>query len=102
MRYAIPALILAALSSPALAQEEGPPCAPFHQVEAKLAAEFMETRIAQGVTSSGQAMLVIFASPNGETWTAVMVRPGGLACMAAAGMDWQIRSDPAPVPEEGL
>jgi hypothetical protein len=93
---------VALLSTPALAQEEGPPCAPFDQVEARLAAEFMETRVAQGVTSSGQAMLVIFASPNGETWTAVMVRPGGLACMAAAGMDWQARSDPAPVPETGL
>jgi hypothetical protein len=49
-----------------------------------------------------QAMLLIFATPDGATWTAVMLRHDGVGSMAAAGSDWQARSDPVPVPEEGL
>ncbi len=89
------------MAFPAYAQEQ-PKCAPYGQVEAMLAAEFQETRVQQGIVGEGEAMLAIFASPNGGTWSAVMVRPDGLACMAAAGTDWQHREDkPAPV-EEGL
>lgn len=101
------ALLLSTLAAPAWGQEprtgqEQPPCAPYDQVEAKLAAEYRETRIQQGVVGDGRAMLVIFASPDGATWTAVMVRPDGLACMAAAGDDWQTRHDAPAVPETGL
>ena len=99
LTLSIAALLSTLLALPALAQEN---CAPFDQVEAQLAAEFHETRVQQGIVGEGRALLAIFASPNGETWTAVMVRPDGLACMAAAGQDWQTRSDPAPEAEEGL
>jgi hypothetical protein len=96
-------LILAALSTlaaPAWAQEQA--CAAIGDIEAKLAAEYRETRVQQGVVGEGRAMLVIFAAPDGATWTAVMVRPDGVGCMAAAGSDWQARHDqPAPA-EEGL
>ena len=98
MRYLL-ILLACLLSWSAVAQES---CAPYDQVAAKLAAEFHETRVQQGIVGEGRALLAIFASPNGETWTAVMVRPDGLACMAAAGQDWQTRSDPAPEAEEGL
>lgn len=91
--------VLSTLPLPAWAQEN---CAPIDRVEAKLAAEYRETRVQQGVTQSGQTMLVIFAAPDGATWTAVMVRADGLACMAAAGSDWQTRSDEPAVPETGL
>jgi hypothetical protein len=92
---------LALLSTPALAQEEGPPCAPLDQAEAYLAAEFQETRVAQGVVAGGRAILMFYASPQG-TWTAVMVNHDKVACQVADGTDWQARSDPAPVLEEGL
>lgn len=93
------AALLSTLSLPAWAQEN---CAPIDQIEAKLAAEYRETRVQQGVAGDGRMMLVIFAAPNGATWTAVMVRSDGVGCMAAAGQDWQTRSDPAPVQDEGL
>lgn len=100
MRLNIPlAVALLSISSPAVAQE--PKCAPYDQVEAMLAAEFQETRVQQGIVGDGQAMLLIFASPNGGTWSAVMVRPDGVACLAAAGSDWQTRNDPAPAKEQG-
>src|SRR5690349_18042800 len=46
---------------PALAQQN---CAPIDQVAAKLAAEYRETRVGQGITASGSALLAIFASPT--------------------------------------
>jgi phage/plasmid primase-like uncharacterized protein len=99
MRLILPLLALLSIAAPAWGQDK---CAPYDQVEAMLAAEFQEIRVQQGIVGEGEAMLVIFASPNGETWTAAMVRPDGVACLAAAGSDWVTRSDPAPVQEEGL
>ena len=92
--------LLSTLSLPALAED--PPCLPVDQLAAKLAAEFREISVGQGIGQDGKFMLVIFASPNGETWTAAMVRPDGLACFAAAGTDWQERHDVPAVPETGL
>lgn len=92
------ALFALLLATPALAE---PKCAPFDQVEAMLAAEYQETRVAQGIVTGGEAMLALFASPQG-TWTAVFVKADGMACFAAGGNDWQERHDAAPVPEESL
>jgi hypothetical protein len=99
----LPALIcatLALLSTPALAQEEGPPCAPYEVVAMHHAEKFGETRIAQAVM--GDHLMVVFATPGGETWSIVLVDHQGVGCLRAIGTDWQARSDPAPVPEEGL
>ncbi len=101
MRLTLPLLAALSMAFPAYAQEQ-PKCGPYDQIEASLAAEFRETKVQQGVTEDGKYMLAIFASPNGETWTALMVRADGVACLAASGRDWQHREDkPAPV-EEGL
>jgi hypothetical protein len=94
-------LSIAAGSAPAVAQEQ-PACAPIADIEAKLAAEYQETRVQQGIVGDGRAMLLIFAAPEGKTWTAVMLRHDGVGCMAAAGSDWQVRNDAPAVPETGL
>jgi hypothetical protein len=103
LKVAFAAALSTLLATPALAQDAGQPaCAPIDQIAAKLAAEYHETRVQQGVVGEGQAMLLIFAAPDGATWTAVMLRHDGVGCMAAAGSDWQARSDPAPDQETGL
>lgn len=89
---------LSTLAWPALAQQN---CAPLDQVEAHLAAEYQETRVGQGITASGRAMLMLYASPQG-TWTVLMVNPEKIACPAAEGRDWQVRNDAPAVPETGL
>jgi hypothetical protein len=101
LKVAFAAALSTLLAAPALAQEQQPACAPIDQIAAKLAAEYSETRVQQGVVGEGQAMLLIFAAPDGATWTAVMLRHDGVGCMAAAGSDWQARSDPAPDQEQG-
>jgi hypothetical protein len=101
-------LFIAAMSTllplPALAQEpaQQPACAPIAELEAKLGADYHESRVQQGIASDGKHMLVIFAAPDGATWTAIMLRPDGLACLAVSGENWQSRHDEAPVVEEGL
>jgi len=93
------ALLSTLLSAPAWGQEQN--CAPFDRVSAFHAEKLNETRIAQGISGDGTQMLMIFASPNGETWSIVVVGSDGIACLKARGNDWQVRSDPAPVMEEG-
>jgi hypothetical protein len=96
-------LSIATGSAPAVAQapDGQPACAPIADIEAKLAAEYQETRVQQGIVGDGRAMLLIFAAPEGKTWTAVMLRHDGVGCMAAAGTDWQVRNDAPAVPEQG-
>jgi hypothetical protein len=72
-----------------------PGCAPIERVRADLRQQFGEVPVAAGLSDRG-LVVTIFASPAG-TWTAVVVRPDGLACQAAAGEGWQALAvgDPA-------
>lgn len=49
----------------------------------------MNERVIATAKYGPDAMLHIFASPNGKSWTAVTVRKdNGKACMVAVGTDW--------------
>jgi hypothetical protein len=97
-------LLLCLLSTPVFAQDqEGPKCLPMDQMETTLAAEFNETRVAQGIRRDGRSMILVYVSPNGESWTVVIVSASDqMACVADYGGDWQVRNDTAPVPETAL
>jgi hypothetical protein len=97
MRNLLLTAALLSIATPALAEENR--CAPYEQVEGMLASEYRETKVAQGIGDQGKYILAVFASPNGETWSAVLVSPDGTACLVDAGTDWQARK--APVPEQG-
>jgi hypothetical protein len=43
------------------------------------------------VMDSG-AVLQILTSPNGATWTMLIVRPDGKSCLIASGSDWQTKA----------
>jgi hypothetical protein len=60
----------------------------------QLAAEFHEVEQGGGFISD-QAVVVVLASPGGETWSMVILRPDGYACPMAAGRDWFQRSIPS-------
>lgn len=93
--------LLLSIALPAEAQEEDKStCAPFDVAVRFHAERLGETRVAQGIVE--EQMVMIFASPLGESWSLVVVDHDGTACMKAHGTDWQVRNDPAPVPEEGL
>ena len=84
MRFvmAISALLLA---SPALAQ---PSCGPTPEVAAELLKQFQERRIATGEMRPG-GTLVIHATRDGSTWTAIRELPDGVSCFLSAGEKWR-------------
>lgn len=92
---------LSTLSFPALAQQ---PCAPADEVNNGLAQNYHEVPVAEGVNDDGTALMVLYSSPNGETWTLVVVRAADkMACMAASGQNLQMKKPEEPkAPEEGL
>jgi hypothetical protein len=86
------ALIFAALtllSTPAFAEDEPDTrCLPLDKQIERMAHDFHESPIAVGI--SEKSLLMIFASPNGETWTVVKVGPDKTACMVDGGLDLQM------------
>lgn len=56
-----------------------------------------ERQVSIGVVSGGRNVMLIYASPKTHSWTLVITREGGLACLVAAGSDYdaQAASDPS-------
>lgn len=60
--------------------------------------KYNEYKAGQGITKSGQAVLELFRSSEGElTWTIVMKTPSGMACIMASGVGWYT-VPPVPTP----
>lgn len=72
------------LAPPALAQT----CAPTEAVEAELAKQFQERKTAAGEMRNG-GVLVIYATKDGATWTAIREMPGGVSCILTSGEGWR-------------
>lgn len=70
---------------PANAQE---PCPKYQDLKKGLADAYGEAPAGSGILGEGNAVLMIFASPKGETWTATMLRSDGTACIIAHGGEW--------------
>jgi hypothetical protein len=79
MKALIAALCLA---TPAAAIE----CAPLEQVRAVMQAKYGERVIWFG--ANPMQNILIFAQPDGSTWTAFLVDGSGTACLVAAGEQW--------------
>ena len=98
MRLILPVLaVLSTAPLPAVAQQESR-CGTLEQVEAILAKDG-EAQVQAGLGQmNGNHLSLIYATPNGDTWTAVVVGPTGVACVVDYGADWQAR---VPVPDMG-
>ncbi len=62
-------------------------CTTRSAVAAQLAGDFAEAPVAAGLVSSG-AVIEVFTSDDGSTWTIVLTRPEGTSCLVAAGEAW--------------
>ncbi len=51
---------------------------------------YQETPVALGITSGG-GLVEVLTTDDGKTWTIIVTRPDGWACLVAAGDDWQRR-----------
>ena len=79
------ALLLSA--APSLAQQP-PGCAPLPMIEAELAREYSEARVATAADQRG-FILAIYATKDGKTWTAIRVMADGMACLLGSGSNWR-------------
>jgi len=73
-----------ALPSAATAQTA---CGDRNEVVVSLRMKFSEEPVSMGLSQDG-SVIEVFASPSGS-WTIVVTRPSGLACMVAAGESWE-------------
>lgn len=85
MRIVPVALVLAGLAWPACAQS--PQCGPADVLEHDLAENHGEVPAHVGMVD-GQTLLAIYATPDGSTWTAVLLKADGSACIMGAGQGW--------------
>jgi hypothetical protein len=83
------AAVLLSLAAPAAAQSP-PICMPIDELEAALR-KHNETPLLRALMDSGN-ILLIFASPDGSGWTAVIVAPTGVACVGAMGVALKMMS----------
>lgn len=89
------AVLLAVAPLPALADEV--PCGPLVAVTKTLAeGQYHEAPVARALAE--HVMIIVFAAPDGATWTMVGVRAERpeIGCMMAAGTNWQAVKPPPP------
>lgn len=68
--------------SPAFAQSQN--CAPFDVVASRLSEVYSEQPRVRTLLSNG-SLFMLWASPQGETWTTTVTLPSGVTCLAASG-----------------
>lgn len=88
-------LIGAALTQPAASQAQV--CGPRDRIVAGLERDYGETRVFSGL--HGQVLVEYFRSALTGTWTMLVTRPGGIACLAAQGVGFE--ADPVAQRGEG-
>ena len=89
MMRLLTAAVLLSLAAPAAAQSP-PICMPIDELQAALK-KHNETPLLRALIDSGNVLL-IFASPDGSGWTAVIVAPTGVACVGAMGVALKMMS----------
>ncbi len=54
----------------------------------RLASEYGETVTARGIAASG-SLVTVYSNAATQTWTVLVARPGGPACVVATGEGWE-------------
>lgn len=75
-------------------------CAGLADVMAGLATRYGERALWQGGAGDGVSFTVT-VNPDGTTWTALMLRADGLACIVASGSGWTAGPEPKAQGEDG-
>ncbi len=81
-------------ATPAFAQQ--PRCGSAVEFAKKLS-EAHQVQVGGGIVTK-DAILVIYATPGGELWTAITMGTDGSACLVMQGKEWFGGLPPMPVP----
>ncbi len=84
---AMAALALGLLVHTAAAVQAQPVCMPHDELIERLYATFAEVPAANAIANNG-ALVELFATRDGSSWTLAMTRPGGMSCVLVAGEEW--------------
>ena len=63
-------------------------CAPVAEMMGVLSGKYKEVSVGTGTTTNNQNIVEVFASASG-TFSVLVTSPNGLACLIAAGKNWQ-------------
>ncbi len=85
---ALTVLVVAAALAMAPAFAQGQMCAPADQIVTILKDKYGEEVVSTGAGPSGVGMMM-FAHPDGDTWSMVVLLPDGRACLIASGTEFQ-------------
>lgn len=91
MRWLLGLMVATALLFVVLLAQDAtaaPQCDVAERVFALLQDRYGEGRVGEGAANGGR--LLIFAHPEGDTWSVVVLLPNGQACLMASGADWEI------------
>lgn len=75
---------MAATAPPALAQST---CGPHDRIIEKLGLQYGESTVGRGLQSATR-LIEVWRSKEKGSWTILLVRPDGMACILASGMAW--------------
>ncbi len=96
LRLFLTAALVAAFSWPVQA---APLCGPRAGVVKMLLEKYAEAPVGRGVTNRG-ALIEIFATSSGSTWSFMLTTPAGLSCLYDAGENWRVLEPEWPLPGE--
>ena len=86
------AALLALAVPPVHAEDEGPPqrlpCFSYGEVARQLKGTYEEAPVSLGLQANGN-LLQVFNSATSGSWTIVSTSPDGMACILAAGRNWE-------------
>ncbi len=71
----------------AQAQQQGPRCGPREAITKVLTGRFAELPVSMGLAKDG-AMLELFTTATGGTWTLLATNPKGVSCIVSHGESW--------------
>jgi hypothetical protein len=63
-------------------------CAPYESVRRALFEQHGESAVGAG-RDDRELVVQLFATSDGATWTLVIIRPDGIACLVASGLEWR-------------
>jgi len=81
-------VVIALISSTAIAQQTRPQCNERDNVLELLGKKYGETPSAIGVTNTG-GLVEVLHDPKDGSWTIIMTTPQGMSCLVAAGEGWR-------------
>ena len=90
-------LFLSIAATPAFAQMV---CGNHADIEKRLQSGYQEVRTGVGVAGNG-GLIELYTSEKG-TFTIVLTRPNGMACLIAVGENWEAVKTPVPIKEGEL